>query len=81
VLQPTLHPSGTGLVRILECHNGVARVAVTPDGQRAVSASGDRTLRVWNLANGHELRTLTGHTSHVSAVAVTPDGQRAVSGS
>jgi hypothetical protein len=27
-------------------------VAVTPDGRRAVSASGDHTLKVWDLASG-----------------------------
>jgi len=56
-------------------------VAVTPDGQRAVSASDDQTLKVWALASGRELRTLTGHSSYVSAVAVTPDGQHVVSAS
>ena len=38
-------------------------VAVTPDGQRAVSASWDKTLKVWELASGRELRTLAGHSS------------------
>ena len=56
-------------------------MAVTPDGQRAVSASEDQTLKVWDLDSGRELRTLTGHTGSVTAVAVTPDGQRAVSAS
>src|SRR5271157_1293886 len=59
----------------------VLAVAVTPDGQRAVSASADQTLRVWELASGRELRTLTGHKDRVMAVAVTADGQRAVSAS
>ena len=57
------------------------RVAVTPDGQRAVSASDDQTLKVWDLESGRELRTLTGHSGAVIAVAVTPDGRRAVSAS
>ena len=35
---------------------------MTPDGQRAVSASGDQTLKVWDLESGRELRTLTGHS-------------------
>jgi WD40 repeat protein len=56
-------------------------VAVTPDGQRAVSASDDQTLKVWELGSGRELRTLTGHSQWVNAVAVTPDGQCAVSAS
>ena len=59
----------------------VSAVAVTPDGQRAVSASDDQTLKVWELASGRELGTLTGHANAVNAVAVTPDGQCAVSAS
>ena len=39
----------------------VNAVAVTPDGQRAVSASDDKTLKVWDLDSGRELRTLAGH--------------------
>ena len=69
-------------LRTLTGHSSyVNAVAVTPDGQRAVSASDDQTLKVWDLASGRELRTLTGHTDPVTAVAMTPDGQRAVSAS
>ena len=60
---------------------GSHAVAVTPDGQRAVSASADKTLKVWDVGSGRELRTLSGHSSEVRAVAVTPDGQHAVSAS
>jgi WD40 repeat protein len=60
---------------------GIFAVAVTPDGQRAVSASQDKTLKVWDLESGEALHTLTGHSAIVRAVAVTPDGRRAVSGS
>jgi WD40 repeat protein len=54
---------------------------VTPDGQQVVSASDDRTLKVWDLASGAELRTLVGHGNAVGAVAVTSDGRHAVSAS
>jgi WD40 repeat protein len=54
-------------------------VAVTPDGRRAVSASADGMLKVWELESGRELHTLAGHASGVNAVAVTPDGLRTVS--
>src|ERR1035441_1600637 len=59
----------------------VDAVAVTPDGRRAVSASADDTLKVWELETGRELHTLAGHINDVNAVAVTPDGRRAVSAS
>ena len=52
-------------------------MAVTPDGRRAVSASGDNTLKVWDLETGSALRTLEGHSDWVTGVAVTPDGRRA----
>jgi len=46
-----LHPAGTALTCTLTGHSGVvSAVAVTPDGQRAVSACWDKTLKVWDLA-------------------------------
>jgi WD40 repeat protein len=69
-------------LRTLTGHSGsVYGLAVTPDGQHAVSASEDHTLKVWELGSGRELRTLTGHSHWVTAVAVTLDGQHAVSAS
>ena len=66
-------------VRVLAGHAGVVScVAITPDGQLAVSAA-RHTLKVWDVASGKELRTLTGHTHEVSCVAITPDGRLAVS--
>ena len=55
-------------------------MAVTPDGNRAVSGGSDGSVRVWDLAAGREQATLTGHSGWVRSVAVTPDGARAVSG-
>ena len=67
-------------LRTLKGHSGpVHAVAVTPDGRRAISASDDKTLRVWDLESGQSLRTLKGHTDWLTAVAVTPDGRRAIS--
>ena len=60
-----------GTALILKGHSGaVYGVAVTPDGARAVSASHDNTLRVWDLATGEALASFEGHMARVQAVAV-----------
>jgi WD40 repeat protein len=80
-LRPTLFPPGASLVRTFIGHERqVSAVAVTPDGQRALSGSGDMTLRLWDLASGVQRRLFEVHTSWFTAVAATPDGQHAISG-
>jgi hypothetical protein len=62
--------------------NGVINaVAFLPDGARVVSASDDKTLRIWSAATGQELQRFEGHTDEVSAMAVSADGSRILSGS
>ena len=81
-LRPALHPPSTPLVRTMEGHSdGIKGVAVSADGRRAVSASGDKTLKVWDLETGCPLHTLEGHSNDVCGVAVSADGRRAVSAS
>jgi WD40 repeat protein len=46
-----------------------------------VSASHDKTLKLWDLGTGALVATLEGHAAGVSACAVTPDGRRMVSAS
>ncbi len=70
------------LLRTLAGHSKtINSVSVTDGGQRAVSASEDNTLRVWDLESGECLRILEGHDEVIYSVGVTPDGRRAVSGS
>jgi hypothetical protein len=52
----------------------------SPDGRKAISASADGTLRLWDTKTGKELKRLDGHTGRVWAVAFAPDGRRAASG-
>ena len=81
-LQPALHPPGTSLVRTLEGHSALVRgVAVSADGRRVVSASYDKTLKVWDLQTERTLHTLEGHSDFVNGVAVTADGRWAISAS
>ena len=67
--------------RTLEGHSGpVQGVAVSADGRRAVSASRDKTLKLWDLETGRAQRTLES-PDWVLDVAITADWRRAVSAS
>jgi WD40 repeat protein len=56
-------------------------VALSADGRRAVSGSGDKTVRVWDLESDEPPRVLEGHSNQVNSVMLSADGRRAVSGS
>ena len=43
-----------------------------------MTASWDRTAKVWNAETGTELFTLTGHDSKVYSAVYSPDGRRIV---
>ena len=51
---------------------GVTSCAVSPAGTWLVSASADRTLKVWDASTGHVHRTLQGHTSKSIVVLSVP---------
>jgi WD40 repeat protein/serine/threonine protein kinase len=56
----------------------VACVALSPDGQRAVTSCGSRLL-LWDVGSGRELRALEeGTRATVEAMALLPDGRRAL---
>eukprot|EP00048_Salpingoeca_helianthica_P014189 m.219125 g.219125 ORF g.219125 m.219125 type:complete len:1720 (+) comp15609_c0_seq4:59-5218(+) len=59
----------------------VESVCVTADGKCVVSASHDKTVRIWSLETGDCLCTLEDHEFPVSSVCVTEDGKYVVSGS
>eukprot|EP00906_Rhabdomonas_costata_P018110 RCo026391 len=56
-------------------------VAISPSGRRVVSASKDRTVRVWEICTGEEVLTLRGHGGEVRACQVSPDGRHLLTGS
>mgnify|MGYP000441882953 CR=1 FL=1 len=66
----------------LRGHGGFVKgVAVTPDGRRAVTASFDYTVIVWDLETQQAIEVLDDHEGAVNAVAVFDEGRRALSAS
>ena len=58
----------------------ITALAFTPDSKQLVSASADKTIRVWDLASRQTLRVIHGETGpaefgKIDAVAVAPDGR------
>ena len=70
------------LIRALDGHTAAVRaMAITRDGTRALSASNDQSLRLWDLAEGKTLHEFRGHDGLVNAVVLTPDERYALSAS
>ena len=63
-------------------HSGtVNSIVFSNDGEMALSASSDRTIKLWNVQTGKELKTFTGHTGNVRALAIMPSGKQFLSAS
>ena len=59
----------------------VEDVVLSSDGQFALSASWDSTLRLWDLNSGQTTKRFVGHSKDVLSVAFSTDNRQIVSGS
>ena len=59
----------------------VISAAYSPDGRRIVTASWDKTARIWDAATGAQLAVLSGHGGLVVSARYSPDGRRIVTAS
>src|SRR5262249_30741109 len=55
-------------------------VALSPDGRQALTGSKDRSVRLWDVQSGKELKRFDGHREAVWCVAFSPSGRRGLSG-
>lgn len=77
---PTLKDN-TGELDPLEARGDSANQwAFAPDGRKAAVASGDRSVRYYDVEARRDIKRLVGHTASVWAVALSPDGKLAASG-
>ena len=77
---PTL-PDNTGELDPLEARGDAAnQIAFTADGRRAAVASGDRSVRLYDVEGRRDIKRFVGHTASVWAVAFSADGKTLLSG-
>jgi TPR repeat protein len=66
-------------LEVLSGHgDSVLSAAYSPDGSRIVTASIDKTARIWDAHTGVQLAVLSGHGEEVSCAAYSPDGTRII---
>jgi len=72
---------GTMQRRLVGHHHFVQDLDISSDGHFALSASWDKTLRLWDLNSGQTENQFRGHTKDVMSVAFSSDNRQVVSGS
>ena len=59
----------------------ISAVAISYNGQKAISGGNDGVARVWDLTRGRLEKELAGHQGYVTTVCLSPSGEQAVTGS
>jgi WD40 repeat protein len=77
--QASTEPKSNGTIMILQHslrghHGSISACHFSPRGDTVLSASQDKTIRIWDRQNGRLLRTLRGHTAFVLDACFSSDG-------
>ncbi|ANB13543.1 Pac1p [Sugiyamaella lignohabitans] len=68
-------------VRTLTGHDHtISSVRFTPSGTHLISASRDKTIRIWEVKSGYSIKTIHGHSEWVRSISVSLDGNYILSG-
>lgn len=80
--QKYLKLAKASLIRVLAGHTDVvSAIRISIDGKYLLSGSWDKSIRLWDLISGKELRSFHGHNDQIKSVCFSPDGKYLLSGS
>src|SRR5262249_9435543 len=80
-LRMLFSPARRSLLASIEHRGWVLTAQSSPDGRRLVTASTDRTARVWNTTTGEPVSPPLVHHDVVRSAAFSPDGARVITAS
>ena len=70
------------LAIVLKGHTStITAVEFSPDGRLLASASADKTIKLWSIADGSRIRTIIGHRDRVTTLSFRNNGKLLASGS
>lgn len=73
--------TGQFLIRAFPNHlNSVYSIAFSPDGKTLASGSWDRTVKIWDVKTGEQLRDINGQSNQFGSVDISSDGKILASG-
>lgn len=58
--------------------NSVYSLSFSPDGKTLASGSSDKTVKLWNVISGEEIRSFPGHSNAITFTKFSPDNQQLV---
>jgi WD40 repeat protein len=69
------------LINTIDGHSSyVNYLVISPDGNKLVSGSADKKIKIWDLSTGKQVRTLLENSIHVNYFAISPDWQAIATG-
>merc|ERR1712070_1258941 len=60
---------------------GISKVQFSPNGAKIITASSDRTCRLWAVETGECLQVLEGHSDEIFSCAFNYTGETVITGS